>query len=307
MKLFKNRVDIYISKANISGSKQAKILYALLAVIIVFTAVFLILLSQRYSSAAEFFGEGEVTVTEQSIANEENLPKIEGKKNFLIFETDDSSKIIHYIFLLQGDKDSLAYKTAALSPDMKIEKKSLSDIFEEGGGAALQTALIEYFGFEIDYYAQFEMGDFVEFASKLGTFVYSSPEKIHFSGGTSDDKYTIKISEGEQNINGKEVSNLLRYYSQERKNYAAENELILRAISELFNSENFEDCESLFRLFVKSCKTDITVRDFENGKNALLVFCTKNTDVTLYSEAPQYEGDAMSPQSIKSVTGYFSK
>ena len=307
MKFFKNRGDIYIPKSNYKKSKEEMILKILLVFIVLFTVVFIVLLSQKYKSPSQFFGDGEVTTT-QAAFEEEELPKISGKTNFLIFETDDSREIIHYIMLIQADKDSKAYKICSLSPETKIDNKSILEIYQLGGGASLQTKLTEYFGFEIDDYAEFENSSFVEFASKFGNMVYYSDKDIRFSGGKEDDKYTIHINEGEQNINGKELSNLLRYYSLEKKQYALENELFLSALVQLFNEENFEDCDSLFRLFIKSSTSNITVRDFENSKNALMFFCLKNMDITVYSTVGDYnKSNILTAQSVKQIKGYFSK
>lgn len=307
MKIFKNRGDFYIPKSGYKSSREERILVCILAVIVILTIIFIVLLSQKYSSAAEFFAEGEISTTVESNVDDIVLPSISGKTNYLIMETDKEQSVIHYIFLVQTDKDSLAYKVTALSPDMKIDDSSLIDIFELGGGAALQTQLTEYFGFEIDYYAQFIIEDFIEFANKMGTFVYPSNEEIRFSGGKGDDTYTIHINEGEQNISGKELSNLLRYYSSDKVKYSAANEIMLYALTELLNQDNFNDSESLFRLFISSSSTNITVRDFENGKNALQVFCYKNNDITVYSASAVYDSNILTQDSVKEIKGYFSK
>lgn len=308
MKLFKNRGDIYISKSGVNATKQAKILYTLLAIVVIFTVVFIVLLSQRYSSAAEFFAQGEITSTSEGSTHfNDTLPQISGKTNFLILETDDEETQIHYIFLLQGDKDNLAYKACALPCNMKLDDKSLMDIYSQGGGAALQKSLTEYFGFEIDYQITFKTSAFVEFVNKLGTVVYNSNSEIRFSGGEDDDKYSLNINQGEQKINAREITNLLRFFSQEEQNYTAENELVLKTVTELLNAENYEKSESLFRLFIKSSTTDITVRDYESGKNALMVYCTKNTDITVYSALCEAEDNVITQESVKAIKGYFSK
>ena len=307
MKIFKNRGDIYIPKSNYKKSREETILKLLLVFIIIFTIVFLVLLGHKYKNPASFFGDGEVTTT-QIVINEEELPKISGKTNFMFLETDDEKSVIHYIILIQAEKDSKAYKVCSLSPQTKIDKESISEIYENGGGASLQTKLTEYFGFEINYFAEFDNSSFVEFGSKMGDIIYNSYEDIKFSGGSGDDKYTIRISEGEQNINSKELSNLLRYYSNEKKDYGIENEVILSALTQLFNEDNFEDSESLFRLFIKSSTNNITVRDFENAKNALMYFCYKNEDITVYSVQSKYDKKlVLTQQSVKEIKGYFSK
>jgi anionic cell wall polymer biosynthesis LytR-Cps2A-Psr (LCP) family protein len=307
MKIFKNRGDIYISKSKFKSSKEQRILVILLILIIVATIAFVILMNQKYSTVSEFFADGEISTTVQSDDNEIALPSISGKTNFMIMETDEEESIIHYILLIQADNDSLSYKVTTLSPNMTIDGTSLLDLFESGGTASLQTRLTEYFGFEIDYYAQFEVDDFIEFANKMGSFVYPSNQEIRFSGGTGDDTYTIHINEGEQNISGKDLSNLLRYYSNDSVNYSTSNEVMLYALTELFNQDNFDDVESLFRMFITSSTTNITVRDFEDGKDALEVFCYKNTDVTVYSTIAEYENNALTQSSASEIKGYFSK
>lgn len=307
MKLFKNRGDFYIPKTDYKSSREERILKILLVVIVILTVVFVVLLSHRYKSVAKFFGEGEVTLTEMQDIKDEEMPNISGKTNFLIFETDDEKTVIHYIFLIQADMDSKAYKVASLSPKTKIDDRSIMEIYSTGGGASLQTEMTEYFGFEMDYFADFDVSSFVEFTEKMGSFVFPSNEEIRFSGGSGDDKYTIHINEGEQRIDGRELSNLLRYYSEEKKNYSLENEIVLYALTQLFNEDNFEDSDSLFRLFIKSSSSNITVRDFENAKEALMVFCKNNSDITVYGAAPRYENNVLSQKSVKEMKGYFSK
>jgi len=306
MKIFRNRGDIYIPKSDYKKSREETVLKVILIVIIVFTVVFLALLSHKYKNASQFFGEGEVS-TSQAVSNEQELPKISGKTNFIIFETDDKKEIIHYIMLVQADKDSKAYKVCSLSPNTKIDNQSILEIYQNGGGASLQTRLTEYFGFEIDCFADFDNSSFIEFASKMGSFVYNSYEDIRFSGGTGDDKYTLRVSEGEQSINSKELSNILRYYSLEKKDYSLENRAFLAALTQVFNEDNYENCDYLFRLFIKSTSSNITVRDFENEKNALFYFCSKNEDITLYSAQCEYESNVLTQQSVKEIKGYFKK
>lgn len=306
MRIFKNRGDIYISKSGYKRSKESRILVLLLIVIIIFTAVFSIYLSRKYNSVSDFFAQGEVTTTSLN-DSQQSLPEISGKTNFLVLETDDDETIIHYIFLIQADRDNLSYKVCTLSPDMKIDGKSLLDIFSIGGGGALQTQLTEYFGFEIDYYNQFENGDFITFIKGLGTFIYPSAEQIKFDGGAGEDKYSIRFDEGEQNIDANELSNLLRYYSEDDNKLYVANEIVLYGLTQLFNADNYENAESLFRLLISSSTTNITVRNFENGRDGLYVFCEKNNEITVYSARAEYEKNELTQNSLKSIKGYFTK
>lgn len=179
MKIFKNRGDIYISKAGYKSSKEERILITLLVIIVILTIAFAVFLANKYDSVKDFFAGDSVTVTEVENGIEE-LPEITGKTNFLILETDTEKTEIHYIFLLQADKDYLSYKVCTLKPDMVIDGESIYDIYLQGGGASLQTRLTSYFGFDIDYYASFDDDSFIEFVGKMGKFTYPSNEKNSF-------------------------------------------------------------------------------------------------------------------------------
>lgn len=306
MKIFKNRGDIYISKSGYKSSKEEQILLSILAVIVVFTVVFIALLSHKYSSVADFFSSGEVTTTQVADIGENELPKISGKTNFLVIESNDDNSKINYMYLVQADADNLAYKVSSLSANMKIDGKRILDVYLEGGGPAVQTQLTEFFGFNIDYYAQFTTSNFVELANKMGTFIYPVGSTIRFDGGKDDDTYSIRLREGENNIDGRKFTNLIRYYTADKKNFENANIVILYALTGLFNEENLDKCDMLFRTFISNSSTNITVRDFENSKDKLTVFSKKNKDITIYSAAVEYENNELTKESVQNVKGYFS-
>lgn len=310
MKIFKNRGDIYITKSRFKSSKEQRILLILLAVILIFTIVFVALLSNKYHTMANFFGGDNPALTQPAEDGEEEevMPEISGKTNLLVFETDDNKTVIHYIYLIHTDSDNLSYKVSVLSPKMRIDKKSITDIFETGGGASLLTKMSEYLGIEIDYFVQFTRTKFNEFSADLGDFIYLNSETLRFNSGTGDDDYALRINEGEQKLNGKEFSNLLRYYSNEKPNFSLANELVLYAVTQVVNSDNLEDSQMLFRKFIDASSTNITVRDFENNKDKTYVFSKKNTDVTVYSCAAQFDENGVAAQeSVREIRSYFSK
>lgn len=309
MKIFKHRGEIYISKNDNKRTREERILFSLLALILIFTIVFFVILSNKYSSVKEFFGSDDVTtvVVEQVI--EDELPEISGRKNFLIFQTNKDQSDIHYIFLIQADRDNLAYKICSLSSDMKIDGETIYDIFMMGGGPALQTKLTAYFGVNIDYYAMFTDDNFIELVNKLGSFNYESDEVIKYDSDLNkNDSYSIRIKKGTQKITGTELSELLRYYSEDNKNPTKANQIMLYALVNLINVENFEDSQALFRLFINSSTTNITVRNFQDNFDALKIFCYKNSQITVY--APEITVDStknITPESMKTIKSYFSE
>lgn len=306
MKIFKNRGDIYISKSGYKSSREERILLSLLAVIVVLTLVFLAIMGHKYSSFAEFIAGDDVTIEQTEEYNEINLPSISGRNNFLVFETDDEQSVIHYAYLVQMDCDTMSYKACTLDPRLTIDGDSLFDIYLSGGGALLQSKLTSVLGTNIDYYIGIENSDMVEFINSLGTVIYPMNESIKFNSGTDDDSYSIRIGDGEQKISGNDICNLMRYYSNEKQNIATANEILLYSLTQLFNTENFDRADQLFRLIVTNSTTNITVRDFENGKDSIMVFCYKNSDITIYSCSPKFAKHKLSATDIQDIQGYFN-
>lgn len=308
MKIFKNRGDIYFSKADSKKSKEEHILLVLLFIVVIFTIIFFVILGNKYDSPKDFFAGDTVTTTQLSDFQEEKLPEISGKRNFLIFEADEDETKIHFAFLVQVDRDGQAYKVCTLSPKMMIDGKSLYDIYSFGGGATVQTQLVSYLGLDIDYYAVFKTDDFIELVNKLGTFIYPSPEAIKYSNEDEDDKYSVRMVEGEVKLSGSETSDILRYYSCDNINYSRANEIILYGLTQLVNEDNFNNREGLFRLFINSATTNITVRNFQDNVDAMEVFTKKNNDIAVYSTEARYNNDnTLTPESAKEIKGYFSE
>ncbi len=307
MKIFKHRGDIYIGKSSGKKSKEEHILLILLIIVVIFTIAFFAILSQKYSSVKDFFAGDSVTVTEQADNSIEELPQISGKSNFLIIETDEEESVIHFAFLIQADKDTQSYKVCTLSPKTDIDGQSLYDLYSLGGGATIQTKLTAYLGVNIDYYAAIKTDDFIEFVNKLGTYVYPSTEAVKFSNEDANDKYSVRIDKGEQKLSGSETSDLLRYYSNDKVDYAKSNEIILYGLTELFNSDNYDNAEAIFRLFINSATTNITVRNFQDNIDALEVFCKKNTDISVYSATVKYKSNVLTPKSVQEIKSYFSE
>lgn len=308
MKLFKNRGDIYLSKSTYKSSTEDRVLLILLAVIVVFTAVFAAVVVHKYPSVKEFFAGGEVTVDEDSPVVGDELPQISGKRNFLIIETNRAKTDIHYVFLVQADRDNKAYKVCTLSPDMVVDGDSITDIYKMGTGTGLQKRLMEFLSIDIDYYAAFTSDDFISFVNKLGTFVYPSNDDVKFNDKTDDDSYAVRLSKGEVHITGSQLSSLLRYYSNEDVNFDMTNQIFLYALTSLFNSDNFENIQSLFRSFINSSQTNITVRDFQDNMDSLEVFCKKNGDIFVYSVKCDFsEDNIIVPESAQQIKSYFTE
>lgn len=309
MRIFKNRGDIYIPKSGYKSSKEEQILLSLLGVVVVFTIAFVIIMGNKYDfSMKNFFASDKVLEDQQQqISTTQVLPAISGKSNYLLIETNDSRDTVFYAVLIQADRDNVAYKVTTLSPQTNIGSKTINQSFVEGGIQGLFADMNSYFGFEINYYAQFTNSTFKDFVGDLGTFLYPSPESFKFSGGEGADEYSVRINEGESTINAKTLSNMLRYYVNEDKTYAIPNEIVLYALVGLVDEESQEDADELFRTFIDDASTNITVRDYANATDAMTVFTQSTDSIKVYSCVAQYDQNyTLTDESLKDIKGYFN-
>lgn len=305
MRIFKNRGDIYISSSRVKSDLEQKILLAVLAFIVVFTAVFLIIFGVKYNFSFKAFITPDELKQEDSVEVEQ-LPQVQGKTNYLVMLSNENTDELYVCALLQVDMDTVSYKACAIDPETDENGRVLSDTYVSLGASGVTSSVSRLFGIDIDYYADFNYTDYASFFDYLGSVNYTVLGDVRYKD-TSRYGYNIKVSEGNQTLSGDTVVKLMRYYTSQEKNYSAVNEIILSAVSQHVNAENYEKRERIFSKFIESTKTNITVRDFTAQQNNLTVLSSETTGVNVYNVPVNYEGSTVTSDSVRDVLGYFSK
>lgn len=306
MRIFKNRGDIYFSKTNKKRSAEQRILITALVLIVVFTVIFVTVLAVRYDfSAKKFFAPDNLELTNVSDTQEEPLPQVSGKSNFIVLVNSDENLL--FTILVQVDLDNISYKTTVLKADTICDGNSLADIYSQSGVQNVQTAVESLMGTDFDYYIEMQSNKFSDFFDKLGEFNYAIPSEIRFRSEGEEVSYSVRMKAGEQEIDGSKYINLIRYYVDQENNISAANDLVLNSLLQQINSENLENSETLFNLFVASANTNITVRDFSLAGDGLTVLADEQTGVGAYSAVCEYDGNTITDESLQKVKGYFTK
>lgn len=306
MRIFKNRGDIYFSRANKKKSAEQKILITALAATVILTVLFVVFLGVKNDfSIKKFFSpENMPTQSDTTQQEQESLPEVSGKTNVITAVCDDNRLL--FICLVQTDMDSKAYKVCALRQDTQLDGSALSSIYESGGIQNVKTAIESTMKISFDYYIAITQTDFEEFFDSMGSVNYPILNDIKFSGG-GESSYNLKISAGEQNINGKRFVNLIRYYLEEENNSSLANDVCLAALSQLLNSENSAERDELFKAFLATAQTDITVRDFSAASDIITVMSSDYSSMGAYNAAAEYENTAITDETLRKVKGYFVK
>ena len=304
MRIFKNRGDIYIPSTKIKSDLEQKILLILLAFGVAFTSVFLVIVGIKYDFSIKNFFAPDNAVTKEN--NEiVSLPEISGKTNFLFIMNNSSMDEMYFCSVIQVDMDSIAYKVCTLDKATYSDGKSLSDIYKAGGAGNVVNAVNSLLGISIDYYIDESVDEYKKMYDAFGSINYLVLNEIRYKD-TSTYGFNIKLKAGNQSVNGDLASKLIRYYLSE-KNYETVNEIMLTALSQQINPQNYEKKERLFSSLIEQSKTNITITDFTKSENALKVLSSETTGVNVYSVAPVYESNTLTTESIENIRGYFNK
>lgn len=306
MKIFKNRGDIYFSKANKEKSNEQKILLTALVLIVVVTVIFVSIMCIKYDFSAKNFFAPETIVTTASDAEDSvaDLPEVSGKTNYISMVYEDDTLL--FVIVTQSDMDNKAFKTAVLKGNTEFDGNTLSAVYSSSGEQNVKTAVESALGCEIDYYISFEKSDFQDFFDALGEITFPVASTIKYRG-EGDNPYTLKINAGEQSVNGQTFVNLIRYYIEEENNTSSADELALTALTQQLNSENMENSDDLFKTFSSLANTSITIRDYSLASNNLTVITNDLTSMSVYSAKAEYDGNTITEDSLKTVKGYFVK
>lgn len=304
MRLFKNRGDIYIPSTKIKSDLEQKILLIILAFGIAFTSVFLVMVGIKYDFSIKNFFAPDNAVTQEN--NEiVNLPEISGKTNFLFIMNNSVTDEMYYCSVIQVDMDNISYKVCSLDKSTYSDGKSLSDIYKAGGAGNVVSAVNSLLGISIDYYIDESVDEYKKMYDLFGSINYLILNEIRYKD-TSTYGFNIKLKAGNQTVNGDLASKLIRY-SLSENDYETVNEIMLAALSQQINPENYKKKEKLFTSLIELSKTNITITDFTKSENTLKVLSSETTGVNVYSVKPDYESNRLTAESIDNIRGYFSK
>ena len=304
MRIFKNRGDIYLPSTKIKADIEHKILLILLSFLVAFTAVFLVVVGIKYDFSVKNFFAPNIETTQDN-NNSVKLPSVSGKNNFLFIMSNSDTDEMYFCSVIQIDYDNIAYKVCTLDKNTVVEGKSLGDIYSTSAAGSVVNAVSTLLDIKIDYYIDESLSNYKKMFDFLGEINYLLLDDIVYKD-TSTYGFNIKLSAGSQNINGDVTSKIMRYYLSEKK-YGVVNDILLAALSQQINPENFNKKDKLFSSFISLSNTNITITDFTKSEDGLRLLSSETTGVNIYSVTPDYENNELSNASIDNIRGYFAK
>ena len=306
MRIFKNRGDIFFSKTNKEKSTEQKILLSALAVIVIFSVIFMFVVGAKNDfSAKKFFEPEDLSTTAPVEDTTVLLPQVSGKTNYIVTVSEDNNLL--FVELLQVDLDNVSYKVCTLKSTTEYDGSTLGYIYTHSGVQNVKTAVESMMSCKFDYYLDFERDKFCEYFDELGSVNYAFAKDIRYKNNKSDVPYTVRIKSGEQTLKGTQVVNLVRYYLESGNNQASANDLLLNSLSKQINSDNYEKKDQFFEDLVTKSTTNITVRDYSGAEDSITVLCNNQNGVSLYGAPIKYKNNKITKETLQSAKDYFVK
>ena len=305
MRIFKNRGDIYFSKNNKEKSTEQKILLIALAVIVLFTFVFMLCVAAKNDfSIKKFFEPEDLSTTTAVEDSTVALPQVSGKTNYIVTVADNENLL--FVELVQVDLDNKSYKICTLKSSTEYDGSTLGYIYAHSGVLNVKSATENMLSTTFDYYIDFQRDKFTEYFDSLGSVNYALVSDIKYKNNKSDVPFTVRMKAGEQVIKGTQAVNLVRYFL-ETNNQQSANDVLLTSLSKQINVDNFANKDSLFQDLVTKSNTNITVRDYSAADDDITVLCNSQNGISVYGVEVKYDKNKITKDTLQNAKGYFVK
>lgn len=305
MRIFKNRGDIYFSKNNKEKSTEQKILLIALAVIVLFTFVFILCVAAKNDFSIKKFFEPENLSTTTAVEDSTvALPQVSGKTNYIVTVADNENLL--FVELVQVDLDNKSYKICTLKSSTEYDGSTLGYIYAHSGVLNVKSATENMISTTFDYYIDFQRDKFTEYFDSLGSVNYALVSDIKYKNNKSAVPFTVRMKAGEQVIKGTQAVNLVRYFL-ETNNQQSANDVLLTSLSKQINVDNFANKDSLFQDLVTKSNTNITVRDYSAADDDITVLCNSQNGISVYGAEVKYDKNKITKDTLQNAKGYFVK
>lgn len=305
MRIFKNRGDIYFSKNNKEKSTEQKILLIALAVIVLFTFVFILCVAAKNDfSIKKFFEPEDLSTTTAVEDSTVALPQVSGKTNYIVTVADNENLL--FVELVQVDLDNKSYKICTLKSSTEYDGSTLGYIYAHSGVLNVKSATENMISTTFDYYIDFQRDKFTEYFDSLGSVNYALVSDIKYKNNKSAVPFTVRMKAGEQVIKGTQAVNLVRYFL-ETNNQQSANDVLLTSLSKQINVDNFANKDSLFQDLVTKSNTNITVRDYSAADDDITVLCNSQNGISVYGAEVKYDKNKITKDTLQNAKGYFVK
>ncbi len=247
-----------------SDKKNKKIkpfLIAFSAFILILACFSLLMFMRSIDYDFDNIYDGKLTETQEneSKPNDEknSVSSLSGKSNILFAVLSEESTV-EYAFIVCTDFDKASMQVKVFDDSQK-----LTDLYKESAETGLKNYVTDSYSIAVDKYAIFTKQQLKSALSIFNGINLNIPESINHKSS----EFNLLLDAGNQTVSSDIAYKYLMICDAESKENA-----ICDIINSVLTVEYLEKSESLFKKFVNSCITDISIIDYSNSIEILKVY-----------------------------------
>ena len=196
-----------------------------------------------------------------------SVKNLSGNSNimFVLLDSDDK---IESVFCTIVDFDDQTFRVKQVNGDSHVtyneSNQSVNDIYEKDSIYGLKKMFHNQWSISVEKYAIFNYNDLKKFFSSFNGITVNVKEDV----SCKTPEFNLELSKGKQDLSGEKALNyFISCESQNRE------QVICNIINSVLVSEYVDNAELLFKRFVNSSKTDISVIDFSQANDIIKIYC----------------------------------
>ncbi len=268
-----NNKDIFSNKKiNKSTIKYFVIAFSVFIVLLAVCSVVLFMSSLDFdlNNLVENTTVNETDNASESTTEQYSVNTLKGKSTILFIVENDDGKV-DFLCVASNDFDNKKMTVDCIDGNEELVysgvKSTVSDVYSTDYEIGLNKSLLETFSIEISKYVIFKDDQLDDVLELFDSFTVNVKNSVNYK---STD-FNLKLDVGKQ-----ELSSDLTYKYLIISDNATRKSIICDIINSVLIPEYADNSQKLFTSFVNLCKTDISVIDYSNAVDNLIVYSYSN-------------------------------
>ncbi len=248
--------------------KKSILIFLVSAVVIVFLAVFLFMLSYDFDISNVITSPGTVVADgEKSYV----IKKVKGEKNIFMYCTDDEEENVTFMCAVNFDmskKDVTVYSVPVKGKNFNLNEKKVTptSCYKDAGALQLVKSAEEYMGVKFDKYIGCKEGSIEGITANFAPLSINFSKKMSFTNGID----TVNFEKGLQEISDDNIVKILTYSTDDKKADEFRMEILLEMFRQYFNETTLENRDIIYSNIISQTDSNISVVDFMSYKDYII-------------------------------------
>ena len=193
----------------------------------------------------------------EDVNNVFSVSELTGKSNILFAVKDETNAIdLCFVVVADFDKKNMQIKYVE-------DNSATTRVYTTDGEKGLKNYVSSRYNIAVDKYAVFSEKEFKSFLSKFDGITINVPEKIDYKSYD----FNLLLEQGQQSVSGDIAYKLLMVCDKEKIE-----SVLCDVVDSVLTPKFIDRSDSLFKIFVNSSVTDISIVDYTDKIEMLRIY-----------------------------------